>query len=96
MLSREALQCLQIRGVRLSLSPPPPCRVSLLSPGPHFVSLLLFPQPGVLLTLVNPQPCSSLFSSRVQVRQGDTRDSLLRRLAKVNRLIKGQSPLEFS
>lgn len=52
-------------------------------------------EPGVLLTLVNPQPCSSLFSSRVQVRQGDTRDAVLRRLAKVNRLIKDVSRVKL-
>ena len=46
-------------------------------------------QPGVCVSLVNPQPCNGMFSTKVEVRQGDSRDSLIRRLSKVNRLLKG-------
>ena len=43
------------------------------------------------VTLVNPQPSNGLFSTQVDIRQGDSRDSVLRRLAKVNRGIKGNA-----
>ena len=49
-------------------------------------------QPGVSVTFVNPQPSNGLFSTQVDVRQGDSRDSVVRRLAKVNRGIKGKTP----
>lgn len=48
------------------------------------------PQPGVCVSLVNPQPSNGLFSTKVDIRQGDSKDSIVRRLAKVNRLIKGK------
>lgn len=48
------------------------------------------PQPGVCVSLVNPQPSNGLFSTKVDIRQGDSKDSVVRRLAKVNRLIKGK------
>lgn len=54
-----------------------------------FLHLCLSPQPGVCVNLVNPQPANGLFSTKVDIRQGDSRDSIIRRLAKVNRLIKG-------
>jgi leucyl-tRNA synthetase len=40
--------------------------------------------------MVNPQPSNGLFSTSLDIRQGDTRDSVVRRLAKINKLIKGQ------
>uniref|UniRef100_A0A8C9U5F6 Leucine--tRNA ligase, cytoplasmic n=1 Tax=Scleropages formosus TaxID=113540 RepID=A0A8C9U5F6_SCLFO len=45
-------------------------------------------EPGVSVVLVNPQPGSGLFTTRVDIRQGDTKDSVVRRLSKVNRVIK--------
>ncbi|KAM4620885.1 leucine--tRNA ligase, cytoplasmic [Polymixia lowei] len=52
-------------------------------------------EPGVSISLVNPQPSNGLFSTRVDVRQGDSRDSIVRRLAKVNRLIKDLSRVKL-
>ncbi|XP_035480989.1 leucine--tRNA ligase, cytoplasmic [Scophthalmus maximus] len=52
-------------------------------------------EPGVCVSLVNPQPCNGLFSTKVDVRQGDSRDSLVRRLSKVNRLIKDLSRVKL-
>ena len=43
------------------------------------------------VSLVNPQPANGLFTTRIDIRQGDSRDSIIRRLAKVNRFIKGES-----
>lgn len=54
-----------------------------------FALVLFFPQPGVCVSLVNPQPCNGQFSTKVDIRQGDSGDVIIRRLAKVNRLIKG-------
>uniref|UniRef100_A0AAQ4PUF2 Leucine--tRNA ligase, cytoplasmic n=1 Tax=Gasterosteus aculeatus aculeatus TaxID=481459 RepID=A0AAQ4PUF2_GASAC len=45
-------------------------------------------EPGVCVSLVNPQPCNGQFSTKVDIRQGDSGDVIIRRLAKVNRLIK--------
>lgn len=52
-------------------------------------------EPGVCVSLVNPQPCNGLFSTRVDIRQGDSRDGVIRRLAKVNRLIKDLSRVKL-
>uniref|UniRef100_A0A7N6F8H2 Leucine--tRNA ligase, cytoplasmic n=1 Tax=Anabas testudineus TaxID=64144 RepID=A0A7N6F8H2_ANATE len=52
-------------------------------------------EPGVSVSLVNPQPCNGLFSTKVDIRQGDSRDSIIRRLAKVNRLIKDLSRVKL-
>ncbi|CAG11718.1 unnamed protein product, partial [Tetraodon nigroviridis] len=52
-------------------------------------------EPGVSVSLVNPQPCSGLFSTKVDIRQGDSRDSVIRRLGKVNRLIKDLSRVKL-
>ncbi|TNN27439.1 Leucine--tRNA ligase, cytoplasmic [Liparis tanakae] len=57
--------------------------------------LSLSPQPGVCVSLVNPQPCNGQFSTTVEVRQGDSGDSIIRRLAKVNRLIKDLSRVKL-
>lgn len=51
---------------------------------------VLCPQPGVSVSLVNPQPCNGLFSTKVDIRQGDSGDGIIRRLGKVNRFIKGE------
>ncbi|XP_077596288.1 leucine--tRNA ligase, cytoplasmic [Stigmatopora nigra] len=50
---------------------------------------------AVCVSLVNPQPCNGLFSTRIDIRQGDSRDSIVRRLAKVNRLIKDLSKVKL-
>ncbi|XP_034540125.1 leucine--tRNA ligase, cytoplasmic [Notolabrus celidotus] len=52
-------------------------------------------EPGVCVSLVNPQPSNGLFSTKVDIRQGDSRDSIVRRLAKVNRLIKDLSRVKL-
>lgn len=52
-------------------------------------------EPGVCVSLVNPQPSNGLFSTKVGIRQGDSRDSIIRRLAKVNRLIKDLSRVKL-
>uniref|UniRef100_A0A3P8W7G8 Leucine--tRNA ligase, cytoplasmic n=1 Tax=Cynoglossus semilaevis TaxID=244447 RepID=A0A3P8W7G8_CYNSE len=52
-------------------------------------------EPAVCVSLVNPQPCNGLFSTKIDVRQGDSRDSLIRRLCKVNRLIKDMSKVKL-
>ncbi|XP_027697624.1 leucine--tRNA ligase, cytoplasmic [Vombatus ursinus] len=45
-------------------------------------------EPGVSVFLVNPQPSNGHFSTKIEVRQGDNRDSLIRRLMKMDRGIK--------
>uniref|UniRef100_A0A8C5HJF4 Leucine--tRNA ligase, cytoplasmic n=1 Tax=Gouania willdenowi TaxID=441366 RepID=A0A8C5HJF4_GOUWI len=52
-------------------------------------------EPGVSILFINPQPCNGLFSTKVEVRQGDSVDSIVRRLAKVNRLIKDLSRVKL-
>uniref|UniRef100_A0A673AVH9 Leucine--tRNA ligase, cytoplasmic n=1 Tax=Sphaeramia orbicularis TaxID=375764 RepID=A0A673AVH9_9TELE len=52
-------------------------------------------EPGVCVSLINPQPSNGLFSTKVDIRQGDSRDSVIRRLAKVNRLIKDLSRVKL-
>ncbi|XP_034033946.1 leucine--tRNA ligase, cytoplasmic isoform X1 [Thalassophryne amazonica] len=52
-------------------------------------------EPGVCVSLINPQPFSGLFSAKVEIRQGDNRDSIICRLAKVNRLIKDLSRVKL-
>ncbi|XP_034461596.1 leucine--tRNA ligase, cytoplasmic-like [Hippoglossus hippoglossus] len=52
-------------------------------------------EPGVCVSLVNPQPCNGMFSTKVEVRQGDSRDSLIRRLSKVNRFLKDLSRVKL-
>uniref|UniRef100_A0A671UVX0 Leucine--tRNA ligase, cytoplasmic n=1 Tax=Sparus aurata TaxID=8175 RepID=A0A671UVX0_SPAAU len=52
-------------------------------------------EPGVCVSLVNPQPSNGLFSTKVDIRQGDSKDSVVRRLAKVNRLIKDLSRVKL-
>uniref|UniRef100_A0A3B3BHU8 Leucine--tRNA ligase, cytoplasmic n=1 Tax=Oryzias melastigma TaxID=30732 RepID=A0A3B3BHU8_ORYME len=52
-------------------------------------------EPGVCVSLVNPQPSNGLFSTKVDIRQGDSKDNVIRRLAKVNRLIKDLSRVKL-
>nr|XP_036871863.1 leucine--tRNA ligase, cytoplasmic [Manis javanica] len=46
-------------------------------------------EPGVSVSLVNPQPSNGHFSTKIEIRQGDNRDSIVRRLMKMDRGIKG-------
>ncbi|KAK2507354.1 hypothetical protein MC885_000736, partial [Smutsia gigantea] len=48
-------------------------------------------EPGVSVSLVNPQPSNGHFSTKIEIRQGDNRDSIIRRLMKMDRGIKGTS-----
>uniref|UniRef100_A0A671KQP7 Leucine--tRNA ligase, cytoplasmic n=1 Tax=Sinocyclocheilus anshuiensis TaxID=1608454 RepID=A0A671KQP7_9TELE len=50
---------------------------------------------GVLVSLVNPQPANGLFSTRIDIRQGDSKDSIIRRLSRVNRGIKDLSKVKL-
>ncbi|XP_052444280.1 leucine--tRNA ligase, cytoplasmic [Carassius gibelio] len=50
---------------------------------------------GVLVSLVNPQPANGLFSTRIDIRQGDSKDSVIRRLSRVNRGIKDLSKVKL-
>ncbi|XP_017276725.1 leucine--tRNA ligase, cytoplasmic [Kryptolebias marmoratus] len=52
-------------------------------------------EPGVSVFLINPQPYNGLFSTKIDIRQGDNRDGIIRRLAKVNRLIKDLSRVKL-
>ncbi|XP_032431921.1 leucine--tRNA ligase, cytoplasmic [Xiphophorus hellerii] len=52
-------------------------------------------EPGVAVSLVNPQPFNGLFSTKLDIRQGDSKDAIVRRLAKVNRLIKDLSRVKL-
>ncbi|XP_075065776.1 leucine--tRNA ligase, cytoplasmic [Mixophyes fleayi] len=45
-------------------------------------------EPGVPVFLVNPQPANGHFSTKIEIRQGDSRDSVIRRLMKSDRGIK--------
>ncbi|XP_029439505.1 leucine--tRNA ligase, cytoplasmic isoform X2 [Rhinatrema bivittatum] len=44
--------------------------------------------PGVPVFLVNPQPANGHFSAKIEVRQGDSGDAVIRRLMKLDRGIK--------
>lgn len=59
----------------------------------HRVSFksVLFSQPGVSVFLVNPQPSNGHFSTKMDIRQGDNRETIIRRLMKLDRGIKGNS-----
>ncbi|CAK6446187.1 unnamed protein product [Pipistrellus nathusii] len=52
-------------------------------------------EPGVSVFIVNPQPSSGHFSTKIEIRQGDTRDSIIRRLMKVDRGIKDLSKVKL-
>uniref|UniRef100_W5MWP8 Leucine--tRNA ligase, cytoplasmic n=1 Tax=Lepisosteus oculatus TaxID=7918 RepID=W5MWP8_LEPOC len=52
-------------------------------------------EPGVPVSFVNPQPASGLFSTKIDIRQGDNKNSIVRRLAKMNRLIKDVSKVKL-
>uniref|UniRef100_A0A8C7VKZ8 Leucine--tRNA ligase, cytoplasmic n=1 Tax=Oncorhynchus mykiss TaxID=8022 RepID=A0A8C7VKZ8_ONCMY len=52
-------------------------------------------EPGVAVSLLNPQPSNGLFTTTIDIRQGDSRDSIIRRLSKVNRFIKDLSKVKL-
>ncbi|XP_030428570.1 leucine--tRNA ligase, cytoplasmic isoform X1 [Gopherus evgoodei] len=52
-------------------------------------------EPSISLFLVNPQPANGHFSTKIEVRQGDGRDAIIRRLMKVDRGIKELSKVKL-
>ncbi|KAM8764836.1 leucine--tRNA ligase, cytoplasmic [Rhynchonycteris naso] len=52
-------------------------------------------EPGVSVFIVNPQPSNGHFSTKIEIRQGDTRDSIIRRLMKMDRGIKDLSKVKL-
>lgn len=52
-------------------------------------------EPGVSVSMVNPQPANGLFSTKIEIRQGDSKDSIIRRLSRVNRGIKDISKVKL-
>ncbi|KAM4875852.1 leucine--tRNA ligase, cytoplasmic [Thomomys bottae] len=52
-------------------------------------------EPGVSISLVNPQPSNGHFSTKIEVRQGDNCDSIIRRLMKIDRGIKDLSKVKL-
>ncbi|XP_026090061.1 leucine--tRNA ligase, cytoplasmic-like [Carassius auratus] len=52
-------------------------------------------EPGVLVSLVNPQPANGLFSTKIDIRQGDRKDTIIRRLSRVNRGLKDLSKVKL-
>ncbi|KAJ7997238.1 hypothetical protein DPEC_G00226900 [Dallia pectoralis] len=52
-------------------------------------------EPGVPVSLLNPQPANGLFTTTVVIRQGDSRDGIIRRLSKVNKFIKDMSKVKL-
>ncbi|XP_051960760.1 leucine--tRNA ligase, cytoplasmic-like isoform X2 [Xyrauchen texanus] len=52
-------------------------------------------EPGVSVSMVNPQPSNGLFSTWIDIRQGDSKDSIIRRLSRVNKGIKDLSKVKL-
>ncbi|XP_047411762.1 leucine--tRNA ligase, cytoplasmic [Sciurus carolinensis] len=52
-------------------------------------------EPGVPISLVNPQPSNGHFSTKIEIRQGDNCDSIIRRLMKMDRGIKDLSKVKL-
>uniref|UniRef100_A0A8C6QYE3 Leucine--tRNA ligase, cytoplasmic n=1 Tax=Nannospalax galili TaxID=1026970 RepID=A0A8C6QYE3_NANGA len=52
-------------------------------------------EPGVPISLVNPQPSNGYFSTKIDIRQGDSCDSIIRRLMKMDRGIKDLSKVKL-
>ncbi|XP_051534257.1 leucine--tRNA ligase, cytoplasmic-like [Myxocyprinus asiaticus] len=52
-------------------------------------------EPGVSVSVVNPQPSNGLFSTWIDIRQGDSKDSIIRRLSRVNKGIKDLSKVKL-
>ncbi|KAJ6668000.1 hypothetical protein lerEdw1_016321 [Lerista edwardsae] len=62
-------------------------------PGKPFCTFRV--EPGVSVFLVNPQPANGHFSTKIEVRQGDGRDAIIRRLMKMDRGIKDLSKVKL-
>ncbi|XP_037019225.2 leucine--tRNA ligase, cytoplasmic isoform X2 [Artibeus jamaicensis] len=52
-------------------------------------------EPGVSVFIVNPQPSNGHFSTKIEIRHGDTCDSIIRRLMKMDRGIKDLSKVKL-
>lgn len=52
-------------------------------------------EPGVLVSLVNPQPSNGHFSTKIEIRQGDNCDAIIRRLMKTDRGLKDLSKVKL-
>uniref|UniRef100_A0A8B9ZHL6 Leucine--tRNA ligase, cytoplasmic n=1 Tax=Anas platyrhynchos TaxID=8839 RepID=A0A8B9ZHL6_ANAPL len=52
-------------------------------------------EPGVSVFLVNPQPSNGHFSTKIDIRQGDNRETVIRRLMKMDRGIKDLSKVKL-
>ncbi|XP_007947303.1 leucine--tRNA ligase, cytoplasmic [Orycteropus afer afer] len=52
-------------------------------------------EPGVLVSLLNPQPSNGHFSTKIEIRQGDNCNSIIRRLMKIDRGIKDLSKVKL-
>ncbi|XP_019361916.1 PREDICTED: leucine--tRNA ligase, cytoplasmic isoform X1 [Gavialis gangeticus] len=62
-------------------------------PGKPFSTFRM--EPSVSVFLVNPQPSNGHFSTKIEVRQGDSRDAIIRRLMKMDRGIKDHSKVKL-
>ncbi|XP_077183086.1 leucine--tRNA ligase, cytoplasmic isoform X3 [Paroedura picta] len=62
-------------------------------PGKPFCTFRV--EPGVSIFLVNPQPANGYFSTKIEVRQGDGRDAIIRRLMRIDRGIKDLSKVKL-
>ncbi|ELK02948.1 leucine--tRNA ligase, cytoplasmic isoform X1 [Pteropus alecto] len=52
-------------------------------------------EPGVLVSLVNPQPSNGHFSTKIEIKQGDNCDAIIRRLMKMDRGLKDLSKVKL-
>ncbi|XP_006148100.1 leucine--tRNA ligase, cytoplasmic isoform X1 [Tupaia chinensis] len=52
-------------------------------------------EPGVSVSLMNPQPSNGHFSTKIEIRQGDNCASIIRRLMKMDRGIKDLSKVKL-
>uniref|UniRef100_A0A8C3L6T8 Leucine--tRNA ligase, cytoplasmic n=1 Tax=Chrysolophus pictus TaxID=9089 RepID=A0A8C3L6T8_CHRPC len=52
-------------------------------------------EPSVSVFLVNPQPSNGHFSTKIEIRQGDNRETVIRRLMKMDRGIKDLSKVKL-
>nr|XP_033783398.1 leucine--tRNA ligase, cytoplasmic [Geotrypetes seraphini] len=62
-------------------------------PGKPFSAFSM--EPGVPVFFVNPQPANGHFSAKIEVRQGDGRDAIIRRIMKIDRGIKDPSKVKL-
>ncbi|XP_020662128.3 leucine--tRNA ligase, cytoplasmic [Pogona vitticeps] len=62
-------------------------------PGKPFCTFRV--EPSVSVFLVNPQPANGHFSTKIEIREGDGRDAVIRRLMKMDRGIKDLSKVRL-